>query len=346
MKLTKELLAQALKPAADILRAKASSDVPRYLKLEAANGRFKISANDQNQSSVTEVDCEGDLKPVCVTLGSIQTILPLFGESVTIEMSGANLKIRSQGTFLLNTFSANEFPTIPTDKMPKVGVNCSDLADCMDKVKFASRKEDSRTNLYGVCIKLSPKKIVTMAATGIIFAKIEKAAIAPACEILVPYPFVANLVSSLRNVGAVLCCSSNRVKVEFDGGMYECGLFDAKFPAMLENLETAKRTGIGSFKPVEWLPVFRSIFSMAGEEGKLRSDVIIDGGCLEHKGAGGSVNVKIDKLTRKLNLNASTFIECLEAFGDDECKAFVTADGALILEKGDLMVATTQLRGV
>jgi DNA polymerase III sliding clamp (beta) subunit (PCNA family) len=64
MKIPRDQLATALKPASDILRAKPTQDSPRYLKVEAAKGKLKLSANDSNQSAITEVDCEGGFETV------------------------------------------------------------------------------------------------------------------------------------------------------------------------------------------------------------------------------------------------------------------------------------------
>lgn len=344
MKLTTELLNVALRPVSDILRGKSTTGAPQYLKMEANKNRLHLSANDGQQSAETEVECEGDLKPMCIPFASLQNILPLFGENVSMDASEKTLRIRSKGSYTLNTVDTKEFLEIKNDKMNKLGVNCVDLADCIDRVKFASRKEDSRANLFGVNVRLSAKKIVAEAATGLIFSKMEKASIAADAQFLIPYPFVSNVVNNLRNAGAVLSVSENRISVAFDAGCYACSLYGIKFPDSYMNLDASKGASIGEFKPAEWLPIFRSIYSMAGEEGKLRCDVRIDAGKLKYEGPQGVVDVKIDKLSKPLHLNASTFIACLEAFEDNPCKATVSKDQALILSYQDLTVATTQLR--
>lgn len=346
MKITRELLTTALQPAADILRVKISSDSPRYLKVEAVKNKLTLSANDGGQSAVSEVECEGELKPLCLPFHNLQNLMPLFVENVTMESTGTNLKIRSSGNFSLNTFPTDQFTAIALDKLTKLGVNCIDLADCVDRVQFASRKEDSRVNLYGVNVKLSAKKIITEASTGLFYARMEKASIAADGEFMIPYPFVSNVVTNLRNAGAVLSVSQNKISVAFDGGCYACSLLGVPFPNNFNTgIDKGKRSKIGEFKPSEWLPIFRSIFNMSGEEGKLRCDVTIEAGRLKYDGKQGSVDTKIDKLSKKLRLNASTFIGCLEAFDAGECKASISSDDALVLEQGDLTVATTQLRG-
>lgn len=343
MKIPLELLNVALKPAADILRAKATKDAPRYLKVEASKNRLRLSANDGSQSAVTDVECDGDLAPVLIPFAKLQNIIALFGENVTMEVSGSTLRIRSKGTFALNTVDIKEFVEVKSEKMPKIAVNCVDLADCVDRVKFASRVEDSRTNLYGVNVKLSAKQIVAEASTGLIFATMEKASIAADCEFLIPYPFIANVISNLRAPGAVLSVTENRISIAFDSGCYACSLLGVKFPNMLEALNV-KPKSIGEFKPADWLPAFRGIYALAGEDGKLRTDVTIEEGRLKYQKQ-DSVDTKIDKLSAPLRLNAGTFISCLEAFGDSPVKAFLTANKAFMLRGGDLMVATTQLQG-
>lgn len=344
MQITTEALTNAMRPAADILRGKPTTDTPRYLKIESAKNRLTLSANDSNQSSVTEVPCEGDLKPMCIPFFNLQNIMPLFNDKVTMEMHGTQLWIKSNGNYMLNFVDPKEFPAIPKDKMTKIGVNCVDLAHCMDRVKFASRREDSRINLFGVGVILSAKKMEVKASTGLVYARMLKAVIAADCEFMVPFPFVHNTINALRSAGSVLSVSENRIQVDFDGGMYACSLLGVKFPTSYNGMETAKRSALGEFKPLEWLPIFRSIYAMAGEDGKLRCDVIIESGRAKFEGKQGSVDTKITKLSKRLKVNAATFIDCLEAFGDAEVKASVTPDSAFLMEHGELLVATTQLR--
>lgn len=344
MQITTEALTNAMRPAADILRGKPTTDAPRYLKIEAAKNRLTLSANDNNQSSITEVPCDGDLKPMCVTFFSLQNIMPLFNDKVTMEAHGTQLRIKSNGNYMLNIIDPKEFVEIKTDKMPKVAVNCADLAECIDRVKFASRREDSRVTLYGAGVILSAKKMTVKASTGLVFARMEKASIAADAEFMVPYPFIQNTISALRNPGAVLSVSDNRISVAFDGGMYACSLLGVKFPTSYNGMETAKRSALGSFKPLEWLPIFRSIYAMAGEDGKVRCDVVIENGRAKFEGKQGSVDTKITKLAKRIKVNAATFIDCLEVFGDAEVKSSVTPDSAFMMEQGELLVATTQLR--
>lgn len=344
MKIPRDLLATALKPASDILRAKPTQDAPRYLKVEAAKGKLKLSANDSNQSAITEVDCEGDLKPLCVPFVNLQNLMPLFGDSVTMDVDKTVLKIRSSGNFSLNTAPVGDFNEIALDKLKKVAVNPVDLADCIDKVKFASRKEDSRPNLFGVTIRLSPTKISAEASTGLVFAFYEMASISVDNEFLIPFPFVDNIVTSLRNPGAVLSVSTTKIAVEFDGGCYLCSFLECNpVPSMLKHF--VERKSIGEFTPAELVPIVRGVNNMTQGEEKMCPRIFIEGGRLTFTGSQGTVDTKVEKLSKPLKLNASTFIGCLEAFGLDKCKASLTKDTAFVLEQGGLIVATTQLRG-
>lgn len=346
MKIPREQLTIALKPASDILRAKATHDSPRYLKVEAAKGKLILSANDSNQSAVTEVECEGDLKPTLIQIANLQNIMPLFGDNVTIENGEKDLRIRSGGNnyFRLPVAPLTEFQVIVTDKLTKIAVNCKDLADCMDRVKFAARKEDSRPPLFGVNVRLSATKIIAEASTGLIFAQMTKASIAADAEFLIPFPFVANVVTNLRQPGAVLSVGATRISISFDGGCYSCGLMEVKFLNLNKQIEQ-KRSKIGEITPREWLPVFRTIEAMAGESGKMMAPVTVEAGRVKFEGENGTVDRATDKLSKKLRLNAATFTPCLEAFGEGVAKVSLYEEGSLCVEQGDLLVASTQLRG-
>lgn len=344
MKIPREQLAIALKPAADILRAKPTQDAPKYLKIEATKNKLTLSANDSNQSAVTEVECEGDLKPLCVPFNNLQNLMPLFGDNVTMDADKTVLKIRSSGNFSLNTAPVTEFAEIALDKLKKIAVNCVDLADCVDRVKFASRKEDSRPNLFGVTIRLSATKITAEASTGLVFAFFQRASISVDAEFLIPFPFVDNVVTSLRNPGAVLSVSNTKIAVEFDGGCYLCSFLEcAPVPSMLKHF--VERKSIGELVPAELVPILRGVNNMTQGEEKMCPRIFIEDGKLGFVCNQGSVNTKVAKLSKPLKLNASTFIGCLEAFGVEKCKASVTKDSALVMEQGDLTVSTSQLRG-
>jgi hypothetical protein len=218
-----------------------------------------------------------------------------------------------------------------------------DLADCIDRVKFASRKEDSRPNIFGVTVRLTPKTVTAEASTGLIFAFMERKSISVDAEFLIPFPFVENIVTSLRNPGAVLSISKTKIAIEFEGGCYLCSFLECEpIKSMLRHF--AERKAIGEITSRDWVPIFRGINNMASGDEKNCPRVLIDAGLLEYVGTQGTVSKKIEKLSKPLKLNASTFLGCLEAFGDGKSKAFIGGD-ALVIEQGDLIVATSQLRG-
>src|ERR1700744_5695858 len=347
MKIPNELFQQALRSTSSIASLRPSADDGiKYIKLEAARERFKMTGNGSGNYAFAEIECDGDLKPICVAAHSLKNIAQLFDKNVVMDLTGSTLKIRSGGSYTLNTVSTDEFPTIPLDKLTKIGVNCKDLAECIDAVKFAIRTSDERPGLYGVNIKLAAKTLIAQATTGIIIARMEKAGIAAECEYLIPYPFVGNFISALRNDGAVLSASDARVLVEYENGCYSCTLATHKFPA-LDNQLKGKHPKIGEFKPVEWLSTFRKILAMAGGDGKLRCDVTVKDGRMKYDGKQGSVDRATDKLSKILRLNASTFTACLEAFGDNKVVASMydqeSGGGALRLDHGDLTVLSTQV---
>lgn len=345
MKISNEDFATVLAPAAAILKGKATQEAPRYLRIEATKGRLKLSAHFDNQSSITEVDCDGDLKPLCVQFHLLQNINPLFDKNITMDWSGnGNLQIKSRGNFSIGSMPENFYSEMPLEKMNKIAVNCADLAECIDKVKFCSRSTDERPTLYGVTVRLSPKRIIAEASTGLAMASMTKASISVEAEFLIPYPFVENISNALKKDGAVLLVSKTKMGVEFDGGCYMCSFLEVEpQKSMLRHFE--KRKAIGEVTPAEWAPIFRSVNAMATDGEKMSPRVFIEAGRLKYEGIQGTVDAKVDKLTKPLKLNASTFLPCLESFSEATCKASIAEGDALVLEQGDYLLATTQLRG-
>jgi hypothetical protein len=94
------------------------------------------------------------------------------------------------------------------------------------------------------------------------------------------------------------------------------------------------------------IPIIRGINNMTMGEEKMCPRVFIDAGRLTFAGTQGSVDTKVEKLSKPLKLNASTFIGCLEAFEPAKCKAYISSGSpALVMEQGDLVVVTSQLNG-
>lgn len=344
MKIENELFQSALQTIGAIAKSKGHADAPSLVRLEADKGVFRMTANEGGEYAMTEMKCEGELKPVCVASQNLQTIAVLFDKNVTIDKKENRVLIRSGGSYAMNGVSADQFVGLPLDKMTKIGVNCHDLVEGIDRVKFASAKVDARPSLFGVHCRLAPTEIICSASTGLAMARYQKASISAEADFLIPYPFVGNMISALKQDGAVLSVSDKRLMVSFTGGCYSCALMEGKFPDT-EKMISQKHPKIGEFKPSEWLPVFRTILGMAGESGKMRCDANIKDGRIKYEGESGAVDRAIDKLSKPLRLNAATFTPCLEAFDDSVCKASLYEDGALCLEQGGLMVLSTQLRG-
>lgn len=344
MKLENESFHPALQRIAAIAnRGHAYS--PSLILLEAASGLFRMAASDGGEYAIAEIECEGDLNPVCVPSQSLQNIALLFGENVTIDKKENRVLVRSSGSYVMNGVASDQFTTPTLDNLTKVGVNCQDLVEGIERVKFASAKQDARPGLFGVHCRLLPTEIICSASTGLAMARYQKSSICAEGDFLIPHPFVGNMVAALKQDGAVLSVSDKRLLVSFTGGCYSCALTEAKFPDM-ETPIKREHPDIGEFKPSEWLPVFRTILGMAGENGKMRCEVNIDGGRVKYQGESGSVDRAIDKLSKPLRLNAATFTSCLEAFKDQTVTASLYGDGeAFRMDCGELAVLTTQLKG-
>lgn len=344
MKVENDKFQESLRATSAISREK-SSDGVKLLKVESAKGVFRMTANEGGQYAVVEIECEGDLKPTLVPAHKIENLALLFDKSVSIDLVEGRVRIRSSGSIYHVPIQSKveEFPEVPKETLTKLGVNCVDLADCIDMVKFASKKTDERPTLYGVNVTLSPTKIVADASTGLVMAHVEKASVAVDGVFLIPYPFINNVVTALRKTGAVLSVTETRIMVEYEGGCYSCALLASKFPNFNSGMGT-KHPQIGKFNPSTWLATFRSILNMAGEEGKLSCAVSVKEGRVKYEGTQGVIDRPTDKLTKGLQLNATTFVAVLEAFGDVEVKASVYENGSLRLDHGDLTVFSTQLR--
>lgn len=222
----------------------------------AKGGRLTLATTDLDQWCERSLPCEGDLEPCCVAAPRLA--MNPVADSLTLTRDNGWLQIDGGGTIKVATLKADEFvPRPASEKLLKIGVNCSDLADCIDGVAWACHKDAiTWPERAAVHVVLSDKEITTEAYCGPLFAKIAKAAIAASAELLIPTVAIRGFVAALRDAGAVLSVAENYVQVEGDSGAFLCKQVDKKYPNTAP-LVKAKRDPLGPVSPTELLPALQ-----------------------------------------------------------------------------------------
>lgn len=350
MKITKQNLLSVLEFPTTIIKRRALLPACGCYHIQAKAGVLTVKASDGDQFIEQTIACIGTIAAFCVPAKSIQSIIGFFSESVELEIKDGILKIDSGGKFSAHTIPADEFPQFDTKGMAALRIGAIDLADGIARVSFASSDEPARPERNGVHIKCDGKAMVADAFNGVRYARVQKPLAKVECEFFVPLAFAASLRESLRRTEAKVEASTNMIVVKFDNktiaGSYACKLAEVKFPSVQSYLD-AKKEELGEINPCIWLPMFRGALAMSGDDDKVCCKTSVSAGKFEHTGKSGDISLKLPDKVEKcdLNLNASTFIACLEAFGIQKAKLSTGDNGAVFIISGDLTVVTSQLRG-
>src|ERR1700743_1146086 len=122
MRIPKSTLLGAIEFPSSIVKSKLTIPAYSHLLLKASEKRLSITACDSDQNSVSEVDCEGDLEPCCVSCSSLNNIAMLFGEKVEMSLKSGKLEVESGGSFSLNILPSEQFPSWNKEGLRAVGV--------------------------------------------------------------------------------------------------------------------------------------------------------------------------------------------------------------------------------
>lgn len=75
MKIENELFQQALRSVSVINTKKVGpDDTVKLMKLEASKKLFRMTASEDGQYEFTEIECDGEFKPICVPAHSLSNI--------------------------------------------------------------------------------------------------------------------------------------------------------------------------------------------------------------------------------------------------------------------------------
>lgn len=343
MNITKSNLSEALEFPASLIGRAPFAAILGTVKLESKQGTLSVSSSSIDQFCSTTTDCIlKDLEPCCVSASNLQNLLPLFSDSVEMNLVDNKLVISGGGDFVLNTMPASEFPVWKDKQSKAIGVNCKDLAECIESVVFAAHTDSSRYLLYGVHVHTEAKKVIAEASNGRELACMEKALIASDSDFIIPLPFVANVCKALREKEAVVSVSDSKLSITHAKGKYCCKLSEGVYLST-EAIISSERDLLGTIVPEKWIPCFR-IPSFIRDE-KLRCDIIVNNSSISYSGKQGNISVTTpDKLKEcKLKLNGVSFLPCLEALEGKTKLSTSSAKNAVVLECGDLTIIAMQL---
>lgn len=320
------------------------------IRARATNGALFLSACDLDQSLSLELACDGDLPEMAISASKLDHLISGASDDVEFSCYNGRLLIVSGFKAEIGVADASEFSEIKMEKSKKLGVNCDDLADAIESVKWcAASKRNHRDNLKCVHVKLTDTLMMCEAADGKNMARVSKSAICAKAEFLIPVAVTVRMVWALRQDGAVVSISENAIAVTFSGGAYVCKLMEMIYPNYDNGMKEYEFHKLGTINAKALRDAMGGCLFLCppNETPGIAIELSKDGLWFGTKFSGDMMERTLpgDFASRKLNMNGESLSECLSAFdGDVELLADKDDWSPLLIWAGDLVVYTMQTR--
>lgn len=237
-------LRAALARVTPVLKGRNTLPILSCVKL----GDGSIEATSFDEFATASIGGNGN---ACCVFGQrlVSALQFAKGEQSELVIKDNTLVITSDGReWKMPTMPVGEFPDAPKDAFKRIGVNCQDLAECIENVTWAA-DPDANVIPYAkhlLHISLSPKAMMVEAASSSGMARCQKAVISASADVTMPSSFADGLMAALREDGAVLAVGDKYLQVQHEGGSYTCKLSEAKYPsADVERVISAKAEPVG-----------------------------------------------------------------------------------------------------
>lgn len=338
----------ALDKVAHLATRRTSLPALNCVQLQSVSKTLQVITTDMECFALSKCECDGTLEPVCVSPKLLTGLLS--GDDVELSITNGAFKVKSQGSAILSTVPADEFPEWPSsDGAKALGVNCSDLADAIESVAWlADNKQEARPQCGAVYIHCSPKSITAITTDGHGMSYFNRPAIAVEGELLVNCENYKILVDALRHDGAIIKTTDKWVMVESDTFSVAVRRMQCQ-PFSFDKIINAPRTLIGLID-AKWLKSQLATITNLG--------TTLDWGCRTHLnftgktlqvefiGKANSFDTEMPfkcKNPVSLMVNADWMKKLLDNTEGDELKMSVTDNHAVVVESGDVANYLQQL---
>lgn len=188
----RETLLRHLQVAGRGVSTRSSIQVLAGIQIAAHGGELHLAATDMELSVRTRLMAQVDTDGVVVAPGKklLEIMRSLGGEQVHLRLADGMLVIESDGArYELNTFDAEDFPTLPATSGQLFSLDRDALLETVQAVSRAASSDESRPVLTGVKVLVSAERL-TMVATDSYRLSVRDIAIqtdlAEAVEAIVP----------------------------------------------------------------------------------------------------------------------------------------------------------------
>lgn len=249
MKINREKLLEALKVASSVAGRRITLPILSCVKVHTKSGRLRVRGTDIERDVTTEIDCDGELPPVCIPLRLFSAFSSeCSGDTVEFAEENRWLKCSDSTTdAVLPCHEAKDFPPEPSEKQTAIGVNTKDIADGISAVVWACGSDVNDFVVSCVRIYARGNKVVCEAADRKTLAHFSRNSIAADFDIILPSQSAVCAIDALNRGGAVLSVGENSITINYDGGSFSAKLAKVK-PLATEHLLSLPRESLGRVK--------------------------------------------------------------------------------------------------
>lgn len=246
MKAKARELSASLSRLVPVLKTRTTLPILSCAKLEAHEGKLTLMVTDLDVFASATCPCEGDLPPLCVDVVMLNYMVQHAGDEVQLNLGQDNrrLFVEGEGTAQLAIQNAEEFPPWPTEKMTKLGINPTELADAIKGVAWASDTHAKITiDIWRevVWVKTTKDTMEAAATDGKEFAYVNKQLICAPAEFIFPAKQAALLADALLVSGGDVVISETWVGTESDTYRVAVKLAEGKFVRVKTILDQQQR---------------------------------------------------------------------------------------------------------
>jgi DNA polymerase-3 subunit beta len=196
----RDALTARLGSVSRVVSSRGTVQVLAGVRLHADGGTLELAATDMELSLRTTLPArvEGDGAVVVPGKLLVDLIRLLPAGEVTVEYLPADgIAEITAGSYTsrLNTFSAEDFPRLPSVDVPLHAVDTTSLLDTAERVSRSASRDESRPVLTGIQVRFEGQKL-SMAATDsyrLSFKQTELEAAGPDIEAIIPARALAEL---------------------------------------------------------------------------------------------------------------------------------------------------------
>lgn len=329
----REALLRHLQVAARGVSSRTSIQVLAGIQLAARDGELHLAATDMELSVRTRMPADVGTDGVVVAPGKllVDIVRHLGGDEVSLELGDGMLTVASDGsTYTLNTFDAEDFPSLPATTGKLFSVERDAFLDTVQAVSRSASQDESRPVLTGVKVQITSERL-TMVATDSYRLSVKDTAIdtdlAEPAEAIIPARALEELVRVAESSAAgslAVGIEANQILFGIDETWVTARRIEGQFPNHQQLVPQAFEH-VATIDRAELLEVVNRTRLMAQRNSPLRlqfadGSLTVSANTQDVGAARESLPIRYDGEDLVIGFNADFLRDGIQSFRDDTVK--------------------------